>query len=216
MKLECLLCSLLLLPSLSDASYAKTVGFVYNDDVVCAYPFDGFTINDISCGASAGGGNIIVEGVNDNNDGYGQDIVCHYGDRMEISGEVTTVEAVTKDFDVYLHLCFKTYASATGQKQWTGTTSASSGKKCYDFHTNLDLSSAKDQYQYGDNNYDENAEAQGQNYGYYEDEYDYRNQHYDFLPEGTYSWKSFLRVPVQTFSYRSGKLSVKILPSYVF
>jgi len=227
MKLLRFLCPLLLLPSLSNASYAQTTGFRYNDDVVCAYPFDEFLINDITCDTSSSN-HIMVEGVNDNSavEGYEEDVICHYGDHMEIEGEVTTMEAVSKKFDVYLHLCFKTYTSSTGKSStWTG----SSGKKCYDFHTNLDLSSyTMDRYQYGDT-YDANAAAENAEYadadanqysGYganYANEYEYRNQNYDFLPAGTYKWKAFLTVPIKSLSYRTSKYAAQMpLPHVVF
>ena len=189
MNLSRFLSILVIAPTLTTEAYSsKTIGFIYNYDAVCAYPFDDFTIDSIVCD-SVSNNAILVEGVNDyQSEADGSDAECHFGDHMEIVGEVTTVEAVSRYFDIYVHLCFKTSASSS---------SSSSGEKCFDFQTKLDLGYHKE-----DDAERKLATYDSSNY----DSHDYRNEnYYEYLPEGTYSWSANLKVPTPNYSYRSCK-----------
>ena len=199
---------LTLLPAVAHATYGKTTGFIYNDDAICAYPFDDFTINSVTCDSFTNK-HILVEGVNDYlSQADGSEDECHYGDRMELQGEVTTVEAVSRYFDIYVHVCFKSASSTSGKSSSSSSSSSSgsSGEKCFDYQTSLNLGYHKE---------DEEEDAANDNNGgrklsYYDntdyDSHDYRNEnYYDFLPEGTYAWTANLKIPSQSFSYRTSK-----------
>ena len=192
MNLSRFLSILIISPTLIEAYYSKTIGFLYNYDAVCSYPFDEFTIDSILCD-SVSNNPIIVEGVNDyetNADGSADE--CHFGDHMEIEGQVTTVEAVSRYFDIYVHLCYKTAAATT-----QSSSSSSSGEKCSSFQTSLDLGYHQEEEDRRTlTNYDETVY----------DNHEYRNEnYYEYLPEGTYSWSATLKVPTPNFSYRSRK-----------
>jgi len=198
---------LLILPLPSEAAQ-KTYGFRYNDDVQCGYPFAEFVVDSISCDKTSAT-HIMLEGVNDYDSTNEDGSICHYGDHMEVEGEVTTVEPISRYFDVYALVCFKSNVASSGYY----SSNNSSGKKCHKFHSVLDLSSYEPPKQ--NYNYDEaDAEAEAnndysQNRYYAEDQFDdqfeYRSQSNEFLPVGTYKWSAYLSVPPQSFAFKSSK-----------
>lgn len=148
----------------------------------------------------------MIEGMNDNNEENGVDAYCHYGDHMEVEGEVTTVEAVSRYFDVYLKVCLKSYQGASSRINNWYSRDGNRGRKCLKYQTALDLSSIEgkegDEQNGGNNNEAEEEEEEEAA----EDQWEYRNQNEDdFLPEGTYKWTAYLQVPPKTTGFTSCK-----------
>jgi len=178
---------LLLSETVVDAYNANNPGFTYADDVVCAYPFDDFTIESISC-ESGYTNKVIIEGVSDNDGEDDGETVCHAGDRLEVHGQVTTVEAVSKYFTSHVKVCFETRMEDS--RSWYGT---QTGERCTSYEGHLDLRG----YTANNNNYEEAAADY-----YYEDadDYDSRNQSDDYLPTGTYPFSAVFQLPRSSHS----------------
>ena len=164
-------------------------GFTYANDVTCAYPFDDFTIESISC-ESGGTNKVVIEGVNDNEEDDGE-TVCHAGDRFEVYGQVTTVEAVSKYFTTYVYVCFETQMEDS--RTWYGT---QKGERCTTYDGHLDLRT----YAANNNNNNNNEEAAANYYNEDEDDYDSRNQSDDYLPTGTYPFSAVFQLPRSSHS----------------
>ena len=105
---------LLLVPFTSAAK-----SFTFNDDLVCAYPFEDFQIQSMTCGKPS-----FISILGDNYD----DGVCSFSDLMDISGKVTISQAVFHTYYIVLDACFR-----TGDATWYAS------KKCMSFRTSLDL-----------------------------------------------------------------------------
>lgn len=181
-------------PSLVHAvnnSIKRDSGFTYNEDILCTYPFEAFDIQDITCAKTAS--HIVIEGVTDQATSDSDSSICHYGDRMEVSGEVTTLEAISNKEKLVLNVCFK-----SNMAQWYNTGYSKQGEKCIKYSTNIDLTP------YNAETGNQNSYASQYN-GYVEDMYEYRNNNPDFLPAGTYSWSAILNIPARTWSFSSSK-----------
>lgn len=167
---------LLLLQLIS--SNAATHSFIYNDDVLCGYPFEDFKIESITCSDSnsysvSGNGGDNYQ----NNDG-----VCYFGQNMDIEGSVTLQEDVYRYFTVKLKVCFQ-----DARDVWYGYNHCSTYSKALDFlkfSSNVQDESNPDQEE--DNNY---------NY-YYETNY---------LQAGEHKFTMNLKVPTKSFTFNEGK-----------
>ena len=172
---------LLLLPSFSDAS---SNSFTYNGDIECGYPFEDFSISDITCGD----GSYTYVG-----DGNGNADACSFGQYMDIQGEVTASETLYRYFSVKMNVCFQKY-SFYGYKH------------CEEYTSTIDLMSLADSQEEGGSQDQNNYQQQS-----YE-EYQQSQYESNYLEQGSYKFGTRFHIPSKTFTFRQGTYRRRGLP----
>jgi hypothetical protein len=97
--------------------------FTYNDDLECAYPFEQFQVQSITCAKPT----YIQLGEAQGNQANSED-VCSFGDQMDLYGRVTVSQAVTREYYITLNACFR-----SGEASWYNS------KHCGSYRVKVDL-----------------------------------------------------------------------------
>jgi hypothetical protein len=82
---------------LAPAAVDAVNSFTYNDDLECAYPFEQFQVQSITCAKPT----YIQLGEAQGNQANKED-VCSFGDQMDLYGRVTVSQAVTREYYITL------------------------------------------------------------------------------------------------------------------
>jgi hypothetical protein len=177
--------SLILLVPFVSVTFA-TKGFIYNDDIVCGYPFEDLVIASITCTPSTYI-DVLPDGGTPANI-YDSHDVCAFGNQMDIIGQVTSSQVLTRNYNVNLKACFR-----TSDISWY------SAKKCMLFKTTLDLRTSVEQALQEQEQADA-AAAEG-----------VTQATIDYVEPGVYTFSARVIIPKKTFVFKPGTISLDFL-----